>query len=722
MIVLKKHSSGVQGVYEQWHRLWSRLFMGVEAHWNRVFGEQNNPLYFLGSLTIFNLLVLTVTGIYMFIYYSPNVETVYESVRYVNNEAFLGELTRSVHQYSSDLMIVLIVLHMIRVFVQDKYRKFRWIAWVSGLVMLFSTLLEGVTGHIMSWNSRSQFVVMESARFLAELKVFGQDLPRAFASEALLSTWIMWILLAIHILIPIAFIFLLYIHFSRITRPKMLPPRALMYGTLVFLVGFSLLFPVQLLQKADLMSLPIIEEVDWFYLFFIPLLPETPPAFILSGTAFVMFFLFGAPWYRKKLAVDVADRDLSSCTGCAACAKDCPYEAIYVRPRTDGQKFKMESVIIQDRCAGCGICVGSCNFGGMNLTDLRLTTIESRMKALLTKTESRQPAPYLGVFCENTVTDTVHFDLSKQTLREDSRLSVFSVPCAGIVGPAFIKKAVQMGAEGVVIAACRLRDCHYREGNIWLKERLRAKRVPKIRLKDTSKPVAVFSFNSSESRDFVSTVSQQLDEWENNRNLPSSRGQFIALRSGKRWASAAALVLISGLFLFGFSWGVLDPWANYNPPPTALLRVNFFHLSEQVSCDLNNLESSVAKIRSKIDDVTRGDNIPKEGQQQQISTNLVSSMLCPRERVPVRLKLTMDDTLLLEKEFSPAGFSNDGLTYVNYELNVFPGKHSLALNIVDSLKEERQSGIDFKTEVILKDRQVLFIDFDDKLSQFYIRK
>ena len=148
----------------------------------------------------------------------------------------------------------------------------------------------------------------------------------------------------------------------------------------------------------------------------------------------------------------------------------------------------------------------------------------------------------------------------------------------------------------------------------------------------------------------------------------------------------------------------------------------FFHLSEQVSCDLNNLESSVAKIRSKIDDVTRGDNIPKEGQQQQISTNLVSSMLCPRERVPVRLKLTMDDTLLLEKEFSPAGFSNDGLTYVNHELNVYPGKHSLALNIVDSLKEERQSGFDFKTEVILKDRQVLFVDFDDKLGQFYIRK
>jgi hypothetical protein len=78
--------------------------------------------------------------------------------------------------------------------------------------------------------------------------------------------------------------------------------------------------------------------------------------------------------------------------------------------------------------------------------------------------------------------------------------------------------------------------------------------------------------------------------------------------------------------------------------------------------------------------------------------------------------------LLLEKEFVPAGFSNDGLTYVNHELNVYPGKHRLALNIVDSLKEERQSGIDFKTEVVLKDRQVLFIDFDDKLGQFYIRK
>ncbi len=696
--------------------------MFVESHWNELFSTRFNPFYHLGSLIIFNLLILTVTGTYMFIYYSPSVETVYESVRYVNEEAFLGSLTRSVHQYSSDLMLVLMVLHMIRVFAQDKYRKYRWIAWTSGVAMLFFNIIEGVTGHIMTWNSRAHLIVNHSAKLLAAMKVFGEDLPRAFSSEALLSTWIMWILLAIHLLIPIAFIFLIYIHLSRISRSRFFGPRGLMLGTLGLLIVFSLLFPVEIHEKADLMSIPVIQEIDWFYLFLLPVFEHANTYTILAGTALILVFLLAAPWYRGKLNIDVADRDLSHCTGCAACAKDCPYEAIYMRSRTDGQKYRMESVVLDDRCAGCGICVGSCSFGGMSLTSLRENSIEEHLDSVLSSSGVEAKPRFLGIFCENSISESGILDESGKNLQAEPRLQVLKVPCAGMVGPGLINMALERGSAGIVIAACRENDCYFREGNLWLRDRLKAKRVPKVRLKDEEKPVAALSFSAIEGQAFVKEVTALLDGWTHREQPPSSRGSFISLKHGRRGISAMVIAAFSGLFLFGFAWGALDPWGDYSQSPRARIKLNFFHLSDMVSCDLQNLSGAVAEVRSRIDHVTRMDNIPKEGRDQRISSNLVSAMLCPREREPVHIRLRVDEQIQLEKTFMPTGFKHDGLTYVSHEIELKPGAHKLSLNMKDSSSPKRREGIDFHLEQTLAENQVLFIDFNEELGKFYIRK
>ena len=719
---LKVKHPGTGGLYQQFHHLLNRGFLFAESHLNRLIDERFNPFYHLGSLIFFNLLVLSVTGTYMFIYYSPSVETVYESVQYVNDEAFLGGLTRSIHQYSSDLMMVLIVLHMIRVFAQDKYRKYRWLAWTSGVVMLFLTLIEGVTGHIMIWNSRAQLIVDYTARLLASLKVFGEDLPRAFTAEALLSTWIMWILLAIHLLIPITFIFLIYIHLSRISRSRILPPKVLKWGMLTMIVIFSILFPVKIYEKADLMTLPVIHELDWFYLFLVPLINKLDPYLILGGTLLVFAVLMGVPWYRGRLVVDLAQRDLEICTGCAACAKDCPYEAIYMRKRTDGKKFRMESAVLDSRCAGCGICVGSCSFGGMDLKEMSAENIEDQIAELLHSGSFSRENTYIGIFCRNSIEAGDILDSEERRLVSEPRMRVLRVPCAGMTGPELIQKCLDRGVRGVIIAACRQNDCYYREGNLWLHQRLIGRRVPKLRLKDEQRPVFMLTFNRKESGEFVKTVSSQLDSWESKSPAPNRRGVWQPLKSGSRSLSALAVAAVSSLFLFGFAWGALDPFGNYEQEPRALIRINFFHLSDMVSCDLGNLANAVEKVRSRIDHVTRKDNIPKEGQNQRISSTLVSSMLCPRERETVRIKLEVNGQLFPEKTFEPIGIKNDGLTYVSHEVEVPPGEHLVRLNMLDSSSPKRASGISYSTRRKLNENQILYIDFDEKAGEFFIRE
>jgi coenzyme F420-reducing hydrogenase delta subunit len=45
-------------------------------------------------------------------------------------------------------------------------------------------------------------------------------------------------------------------------------------------------------------------------------------------------------------------------------------------------------------------------------------------------------------------------------------IRVIRVPCSGRVNPMFIIKALQQGADGVLISGCHPGDCHYISGNL----------------------------------------------------------------------------------------------------------------------------------------------------------------------------------------------------------------------------------------------------------------
>jgi F420-non-reducing hydrogenase iron-sulfur subunit len=50
-------------------------------------------------------------------------------------------------------------------------------------------------------------------------------------------------------------------------------------------------------------------------------------------------------------------------------------------------------------------------------------------------------------------------------LKYAPNVKVIRVPCSARVEPAFVLKAFQSGADGVIILGCHPGDCHYNEGN-----------------------------------------------------------------------------------------------------------------------------------------------------------------------------------------------------------------------------------------------------------------
>ncbi len=106
----------------------------------------------LGILTTIVFLVLSVTGILLMFYYAPTVERAYGYINSLQTAVPFGQLLRNLHRWGAHLMVILVVLHMARVFYTGAYKPPRQFNWVVGVVLLLLTLGASFTGYLLPWD------------------------------------------------------------------------------------------------------------------------------------------------------------------------------------------------------------------------------------------------------------------------------------------------------------------------------------------------------------------------------------------------------------------------------------------------------------------------------------------------------------------------------------------------------------------------------------------
>jgi menaquinol-cytochrome c reductase cytochrome b subunit len=112
--------------------------------------------YTLGSATLVAFLSQVVTGVFLAMYYRPDASGgAYESIRSITNEVFLGQFVRGMHKWGASVMIILIFLHMGRVFLFGAYKYPRELTWIIGVTLLILVLIMGFTGYLLPFDQRA---------------------------------------------------------------------------------------------------------------------------------------------------------------------------------------------------------------------------------------------------------------------------------------------------------------------------------------------------------------------------------------------------------------------------------------------------------------------------------------------------------------------------------------------------------------------------------------
>ncbi len=63
-----------------------------------------------------------------------------------------GWLIRSIHRWSASMMVMMLVLHVFRVYLTGGFKKPRELTWVTGVILAVVTVSFGVTGYSLPWD------------------------------------------------------------------------------------------------------------------------------------------------------------------------------------------------------------------------------------------------------------------------------------------------------------------------------------------------------------------------------------------------------------------------------------------------------------------------------------------------------------------------------------------------------------------------------------------
>src|SRR5512139_566667 len=110
--------------------------------------------YTLGSALLTVFFLQLVTGILQLFYYVPTVDHAYDSVNFLRTRVPFGWLVNGLHYWGANAMVVLIGLHVARVFVWGAYKHPRELTWLFGIGLLLLAMGSSFTGGPLPWDQR----------------------------------------------------------------------------------------------------------------------------------------------------------------------------------------------------------------------------------------------------------------------------------------------------------------------------------------------------------------------------------------------------------------------------------------------------------------------------------------------------------------------------------------------------------------------------------------
>jgi menaquinol-cytochrome c reductase cytochrome b subunit len=197
----------------------SGIVGGVRYFLFRKVPSDTNWFHTLGSATLTAFLVQAGTGVILAFYYKPSPDEAYESMRYITHDLTLGWLVRGMHKWGASVFIILLFLHMARVFIFGAYKYPRELNWIVGFTLLILGMLQGFTGYLLPWDQTAYWATVVGINLNGTGPVMGPFLAQFLRGGDEIGSNTITIFYTMHmLLLPGAIAGLILLHLYLVVR------------------------------------------------------------------------------------------------------------------------------------------------------------------------------------------------------------------------------------------------------------------------------------------------------------------------------------------------------------------------------------------------------------------------------------------------------------------------------------------------------------------------
>ncbi len=176
-------------------------------------------VYCFGGLTFFVTVIQILSGMFLTMYYVPDIINAYQSVKYLQQEVAFGVIVRGMHHWGASLVIVMMFLHTLRVFFTGAYKKPRELNWVVGVLIFFVMLGLGFTGYLLPWDLKAYFATVVGLEIAESVPIIGGFAKTLLQGGDVIGASTLARFFAIHVFfLPGALLGLLAAHFYMIRK------------------------------------------------------------------------------------------------------------------------------------------------------------------------------------------------------------------------------------------------------------------------------------------------------------------------------------------------------------------------------------------------------------------------------------------------------------------------------------------------------------------------
>lgn len=278
--------------------------------------------YGLGIIAIVLFGILASTGVLLAFAYTPSPDEAYGSIKTLTSEIWGGALVRNVHHWSGNLLLIVAVLHMLRVFYTAAFHPPREFNWLLGLALLLFVALSNFTGYLMPWDQLAYWATTIATSMLDYIPLVGPSIREFLVGGGDIGEFALRTFFAFHIVVfPPMMVIIISYHIWRVRKDTFSLPRgldeppidrrriervttiphlfnleiALALLTLALVIAWSTWVPAPLEEAANPTHPPNPAKAAWYFMGFQELLLHFHPAFVtvvIPGlTALALFLL-----------------------------------------------------------------------------------------------------------------------------------------------------------------------------------------------------------------------------------------------------------------------------------------------------------------------------------------------------------------------------------------------------------------------------------------------